>query len=209
MEIAGKFAWPVFLGAGHKHLAKRLAGAADQWHQAGPAPGVQFPHHVVDQQDRRRAMNAAEVLGLRHFQRDGKGALLPFAGVLRRRLAVERQFEFVAVWSDQCRAVSLLASSRLGQAYREILTYTWRVGDVCILRLDRDFSVTQPDDWREFFDEVTPGDDELLAVGDKLAGEAVDQRGVGRIALEQRVARAQRLGVAVQQLEVAGPSLRQ
>jgi len=30
-----------------------------------------------------------------------------------------------------------------------------------------------------------------------------------KIALEQRVARAQRLGVAVQQIEVAGPGLRE
>ena len=154
-------------------------------------------------------MNAAEVLGLRHFQRDGKGALLPFAGVLSRRLAVERQFEFIAMWPDQRRAVSLLASPRLGQVYREILTYTWRVGDVCILRLGRDFSVTQPDDWREFFDEVTPGGDELFAVGDELAGEAVEQRQVGGVVPEQRVARSQRPGIAVKQSEIAGLRLRE
>ena len=58
VEIAGKLAGPVFLGAGHKHLAKRLVGAADQRYQAGPTPGVEFAHHIVDQQDRRRAVDA-------------------------------------------------------------------------------------------------------------------------------------------------------
>ena len=209
VEIAGKLAGPVFLGAGHKHLAKRLVGAADQRYQAGPTPGVEFAHHIVDQQDRRRAVDAGEVVALRHFQRDGKGALLTLAGVLRRRLAVERQLEFVPVRADQCRAVSLLANPRLRQVHREILPDAWRVGDARVLRLGRDFSVAQADEWREFFDEVTPGGDELFAVGDELAGEAVEQRQVGGVAPEQRVARSQRPGVAVKQSEIAGLRLRE
>ena len=124
-------------------------------------------------------MDAAEVVGLRHFQRDGEGAFLPLAGVLRRRLTIERQLEFVPVRPDERRSVSLLAASRLGQVHRKILSHAWRVVDAGILWLGGDFPVAQADERREFFDELTSGDNEFLAGGDKLAGEAVEQRQIG------------------------------
>src|SRR5437870_4759966 len=59
---------PVVLGAGHENLAASLARACEQRKKTGAASGVEFPHHVVDEQNRGRTVNAGQILGLGHFQ---------------------------------------------------------------------------------------------------------------------------------------------
>src|SRR6266550_8190889 len=58
---------PVVLGAGHENLAAPLARACQQRKKTGAAFGVEFPQHVVDEQNRRRTVNAAQIFGLSHF----------------------------------------------------------------------------------------------------------------------------------------------
>ena len=53
-------------------------------------------------------MKHGEILGLRHFERDGQSALLAFASKLRCRAVVEQELHVVAVRADQGRAVAAL-----------------------------------------------------------------------------------------------------
>src|SRR6185312_5979278 len=88
LQRRAEFTWPVFLCARHEHLSAAFAGVLQQGNKSGAAVRVEFAHHVVNEQDRRRAMNAREVFGLRDFQRDGKRPLLAFAAKLRGRAVV-------------------------------------------------------------------------------------------------------------------------
>ena len=66
---------------------------------------VQFAHHVVNQQNRRRAVDAGEIFRLRHLQRDGQRAFLAFAAELRGGFFVEQQLQIVAVRPDERGAI--------------------------------------------------------------------------------------------------------
>src|SRR5206468_9315088 len=82
LQFVPRFARPVVLGAGHENLPAPLARAGQQREKTGAAFGVQFAHHVVDEQNRRRTVNAGQILGLCQFQRNGERAFLPFAAEL-------------------------------------------------------------------------------------------------------------------------------
>src|SRR5512142_781037 len=62
---------------------------------------VELGGHVVEQEQRRPAQDGAEVLDLRHLEREDEGALLPLAREVTRVVAVEREREVVHVRPDR------------------------------------------------------------------------------------------------------------
>ena len=106
LQILAQFARPVFLGGGHEHLAAGLARLFQQRQETAAPFHVQFAHHVVNQQNRRRAVDAGEKFRLRHFQRDGQRAFLAFAAELRGGFSVEQQLQIVAMRPDERGAIA-------------------------------------------------------------------------------------------------------
>src|SRR3989454_8303016 len=119
LQLVPRFARPV-LGAGHENLAAPLARACQQRKKTGAAFGVELSHHVVNKQYRRRSVNAGQILGLGHFQRDGERAFLAFAAELRDGAIVQQQLQIVAVGPDECRAKGPFTPVRLREFHGEV-----------------------------------------------------------------------------------------
>lgn len=100
-QAAGEFAGPVFLGTGHEDLASGVFRAVEEGHESGAAVGVEFAHNIVDEEDGGGAEEAGEVFGLGHFQSDGEGTFLAFAGVVGGGLSVEVEMEIITVGADE------------------------------------------------------------------------------------------------------------
>jgi hypothetical protein len=98
-----------------------LRSLPQQRQKSRPPFGVQFSHDVVDEQHGRRSVNGRKILGLRHLQSDGDGALLPFAAELGGGFAVQTQLQFVAMRAEQGGAKGFLARPVAGQFDGEIL----------------------------------------------------------------------------------------
>src|SRR5690348_736531 len=95
-------------------------GLFKQWQQPAAALQIQFPHDVINEQHRRRAMQGGDIFRLRHLEGDSQRSFLAFAGVKSRWTLVERQLQLVAMRSDDRRAISAFALTRLSQLYLEV-----------------------------------------------------------------------------------------
>ena len=82
LEGAAEFAGPVFLGASHEHLSAAGATSFKEREESLTALLVQFAHHIINQQDRRHAVDLGEMFGLSDLERDGDGTFLAFTGII-------------------------------------------------------------------------------------------------------------------------------
>ena len=87
----------------------------EQREEAAAAFQVEFAHDVVNEQNRRSAVNARQVLSLGHFQCGGQGALLAFAAELRGGMVADEQLQVVTMRTDAGRAKGSFAVAGLGQ----------------------------------------------------------------------------------------------
>ena len=100
LQATTKFPWPVLLRAGHEHLPAPFAALLQERKKTLSAFGVQFAHHIVNQQDRRCAVDGGDVLGLGHLEGDGDGAFLTFTGIIAGGLIIQQECEFITVRSE-------------------------------------------------------------------------------------------------------------
>jgi hypothetical protein len=113
-QSAGEFAGPVFLGTGHENLASGVIGSIEERHETGASAGIEFAHDIIDEEDGRGTEEAGEVFGLGHFQGDGQGPFLAFAGEMGGGLVVEVQLEIIPVGADECGFEEAFAGGDLG-----------------------------------------------------------------------------------------------
>ena len=135
----------------------RLARGFQQRQKAAAPLQIQFAHHVVNQQNRRRAVDAGEKFRLRHFQRDGQRALLPLAAELRGGFFVLQQLQIIAVRADQRGAKSPFARPRLREFHGEIIFHARQIFDAQFLRVIGDAAIRQPRERGKFGNQVRGG----------------------------------------------------
>jgi len=152
-------------------------------------------------------VDAGEVFGLGHFEGDGEGAFLAFAAELGGGFFVEEELELVAVRPDEGGAVGAFAGVGLGEFKGEIVFDAGLVFQAEILGIIGDAAAGEADKGRETGDELGPAADELVAGGDEFAGEAVKGGFIGGALLEEGVAGADGVHVALEQGKVAGIGL--
>ncbi len=162
LQILAEFARPVFLGGGHEDLAAGLARLFEQRQESAAPVHVQFAHHVVNQQNRRRTLEAGQKFRLRHFQRNRQRALLAFAAELRGGFSIEQQLQIVAVRPDQRGAIGPFPVAGLRQFHGEILFHARLVFNAQFLRVVGNAPVRQPRQRGEFRRQLAAGADEFV-----------------------------------------------
>ena len=183
--------------------------ALQQGQQSAPAFRIQFAHHIINQQDRRRAVNAGDVFRLRHFQRDGKRAFLAFAAVGGGGFVIQEQLHFVAVRADHGHAIGLLTRARLGEFEREVVLDAGLVFESEFLGVVGDAAIREPGQGREFGNQLAAQLDDFLAERNQLTGKTFQRHGIKGTLFQQCVARTERLRVTLQDRDVRRERLRE
>lgn len=207
MEFLSEFLGPVFLGAGHEDLAVGAVGALEQGEKSAAALDVEFAHDVVDQQDRRRSVDAGEVFGLGHFQGDGEGALLAFAAIVGGGLFIQMQQDIVAMRADNGRALTLFPVPGLRQLHGKVALHTGAVFHAQFLGVVRDPPECQARQRREPGEELLAKPDQLVAAFHQFPRKTVQGGRVDHALFEDGVAGAHSLHVALQEGQITGVGL--
>lgn len=79
--VSGDVLWPGGFRGGHENLSGLRLGVVKQGEECFFAMRVEFPHHIIDEQDGRIAKKTSKKLGLSHFEGNHQRPLLAFAGI--------------------------------------------------------------------------------------------------------------------------------